>query len=196
MRGAVSLPDFLRLCRSAHRFSRAACRASALPTELQPRGKKSYNRLPPLHRDDLDGGGDALQGNGPGVGAREGTPGGLDGSRAGHDLLSTGQRTDAGRLVHAFPQVVVPMAGCLSDVHADANLGSEPRAAPMLGQLALDLHCADERTLGALECNEEPVPSVLHLLATVAVEAHPEGLVVPTNQIRPGLVPDCFHQVG
>ena len=63
----------------------------------------------------------------------------------------------------------------------------------MLGEGTLNIHRAFYRLLNSSKRNEETVPRVVDLLPAVASEQHPERLIVPPQDILPGLVPNCFY---
>src|SRR2546422_6571155 len=66
----------------------------------------------------------------------------------------------------------------------------------MLGEGTLNIHRAFYRFLNSSKGNEEAVPRVVDLFPTVTSKQHTQRLIVPPEDILPGLVSNGFHQGG
>src|SRR5213078_1890368 len=90
-------------------------------------------------------------------------------------------------------EVVVVAGGGLAGMDPDADAGGEAVVGAVAGERLLDRGCAGDAVVGLIEGHEEPVATVLHLLAPPSGELSPQDAVVPAQQLLPGVV---THRLG
>src|SRR5918994_7515345 len=80
-------------------------------------------------------------------------------------------------------------------MHTDAYLWCEPLSPAMLRQHALDRCGTFDRRGDVIERNEESVPRVVDLLASVRRKEPSQGIVVPPDYVVPRVVSDRLDQL-
>ena len=99
-------------------------------------------------------------------------------------------------------EVVVVVGSGLAGMEPDADGGSETVVGAVASERPLDRGCAGDAVVWLTEGHEEPIATVLHLLAAPSGELSPQDAVVPAQQLLPGVVthrlgePCRIHDVG
>ena len=96
----------------------------------------------------------------------------------------------------ALPAVVVAPPVGLGGVQADPHRRGEPVRPAVLGQRPLHRHRALDGPASRVERDEEPVSGGVDHLPAVPEEQRAKGVVVPPQEVLPGLVPHRLGQDG
>jgi hypothetical protein len=114
----------------------------------------------------------------------------------GKDLAASGEGADASGRVDSFPLVVVIVPSGFCFVDADADRWREAVLGTVASEGSLDSDRALDRRLGATKCHEESITGPVHLLSGVRDEKGSQRLVVPAEQVVPGLVSEDVNELG
>jgi len=98
--------------------------------------------------------------------------------------------------VHAAAGIVLVAARRLVEMDTDPDVGREALRAPVGDQLTLDGLAALERRVNAVEGDEEAIAGVAYLLARMGGELGPQRVVVPAQEVRPGLITEGLYERG